>query len=68
MAKFTFNGDQETTYPDLSSADGSTLVVKPGDVVELDTAPDANFGSKAKPTPTPEAPQSAPDAPVSPEA
>jgi len=39
MPQFTYTGSEVKVYPTLSAADGSTLVVKPGDVVTLDTDP-----------------------------
>lgn len=45
MSKFIFNGDEERYYPDLG------LLVSPGDIVDVDTAPDDRF-SPVKSTPT----------------
>jgi len=68
MAKFTFTGDVEMAFPTLTNADGSTLVAKPGDVVELATDPQSAFlspvasSAKSAPSAAPEAPEAAPTA------
>jgi hypothetical protein len=49
--KLTYNGDEPRYYADLG------LFVQPGDVVDLDTAPDGRFTEGA---------QTAPEAPVEP--
>lgn len=68
MPQFTYTGSQEMVYPTLAAADGSTLVVKPGDVVTLDAAPDADFvsGKAAKAVAAPETPSDAPQSPATP--
>lgn len=65
MPNFTFTGDQAMVYPDQAAADGSTLLVQPGETVELEAAPDANFAPAASRTrkAAPEAPQTPSDAP-----
>jgi len=69
MPQFTYTGSEVKVYPTLSAADGSTLVVKPGDVVTLDTDPnvlDLTAAAKAASAPAPEAAQTAPEAPTTP--
>jgi len=70
MADFKFTGDERTVFPSLAAADGSTLVVNPGDVVTLDADPQVATlkakQAKADPAPVAEAPQPAPEAPVTP--
>lgn len=64
MPQFTYTGSEVKVYPTLSAADGSTLVVKPGDVVTLDTDPNAYDLTAQAATPAPEAAQTAPEAPT----
>ena len=69
MPQFTYTGSEVKVYPTLSAADGSTLVVKPGDVVTLDTDPNASdltAAAKAASAPAPEAAQTAPEATTTP--
>ena len=72
MPQFTYTGSEVKVYPTLSAADGSTLVVKPGDVVTLDADPNVPdltaqaSAVKAAPAPAPEAAQTAPEAPTTP--
>jgi hypothetical protein len=67
MADFKFTGDERTVFPSLAAADGSTLVVNPGDVVTLDADPQVKAKqAKADPAPVAEAPQTTPEAPVTP--
>ena len=72
MPQFTYTGSEVKVYPTLSAADGSTLVVKPGDVVTLDADPNVPdltaqaSAAKAAPAPAPEAVQTAPEAPTTP--
>lgn len=40
MASFLYIGDSQRVYPDQQAADGSTLDVSPGDVVEAEENPD----------------------------
>lgn len=68
MANFTFTGDQETVFPALAAADGSTLVCRPGDSVVLDADPGIDTlqpAGKKDAAAAPEAPQTAPEAPAS---
>jgi hypothetical protein len=60
LSKFQFNGSQTMIYPDIL-VNGEVLVVNPGDVVDLDTAPDGLWASQSAPkapsapaTPTPD--------------
>ena len=75
MPQFTYTGSEVKVFPTLAASDGSTLVVKPGDVVTLDTDPNAPDltaqaatpapkAADATPAPAPEAAQTAPEAPT----
>lgn len=51
MPSFTFEGDQPYVFPQVTVADGSTLFAVPGEVYELDSAPDDRFVAVAPVTP-----------------
>ena len=65
MAKFTFNGSQEMTYPNIICA-GAVLVAEPGQAYELDAAPDDSWSAAtaAPSAPAPQASQTAPETPT----
>lgn len=66
MPQFTYTGSDERIFPDLSASDGSTLIVKPGDVVTLNSDPNSSdlVAASAAPAPAPEAPQTPSEAPT----
>lgn len=54
MTKYRFTGAYELTYPGIMIPGEGSLVAKPGDVRELEHAPDFNWIPVEEPRPEPE--------------
>ena len=60
--QFTFTGGTPTVYVGIETVEGSLLAV-PGETYTFDSAPDGWFvASSGKSAPSPEAPETAPEA------